>query len=107
MWRESVERARQARAVAGDRYIELRYEDLCRDPLSVGRALTAFLGVEGSPRVDRTLRRARASSVGIAERRGGPEPAPGARRLLDELGYLGRGTNGPVLDAPAASRRVE
>ncbi|HEY7472642.1 MAG TPA: sulfotransferase [Gemmatimonadota bacterium] len=90
MWRESVERGRQARGVAADRYAELRYEDLCRDPRSAGRMLTEFLGVEPSPRFDRALRRARASSIGIARGRGGTDSQPAdVGRLLRELGYSG------------------
>ncbi|HET6616966.1 MAG TPA: sulfotransferase [Gemmatimonadota bacterium] len=104
MWRESVERAREARSVAGDRYTELRYEDLCRDPRAAGEVLTTFLGVEGSPRFDRTLRRARVSSVGIADRRGGSDPPPATRQLLRDLGYLGEETEGPSVDVRAAGR---
>ena len=103
MWRESVERARQARAIAGERYTELRYEDLCCDPRSAGRLLTESLGVEGSPRFDRAVLRARASSVGIAERRGRSEdPPPATFRLLRDLGYLGEETERPSVDARAA-----
>lgn len=88
MWRESVERGRAARAVAGNRYMELRYEDLCGDPRSSGRAILAFLGVEGSRRFDRAIGKARTSSVGIARGRGRSQPPADAIRLLEDLGYL-------------------
>jgi hypothetical protein len=52
--------------------------------------LTEFLGVEPSPRFDRALRRARASSIGIARGRGGTDSQPAdVGRLLRELGYSG------------------
>lgn len=89
LWRESVERGRAARAIAGDRYMELRYEELCSDPRSAGRKILEFLGVEGSRRFDRAIGTARTSSVGIARDSGIPAPRPAdAGRLLRELGYL-------------------
>lgn len=89
MWTECVTRARRARAIAPDRYLEVRYEELCGDPAAAARSIEAFLGLPEAPRFRRALRSARASSVGIAGRTGSfatPSGEPG--RLLRELGYL-------------------
>jgi hypothetical protein len=89
LWHAAVERGRRARAVAGERYLEVRYEDLCRDPRGTGRAIREFLAVPASRRFERALGRARAGSVGIAAARGRAEPGPPeAAALLRELGYL-------------------
>ena len=88
MWAECVKRARRAGAVAPGRYLELRYEGLCRDPASAARSIEAFLGVERSRRFRRAIGNARTTSVGIA--RSGRESTPStgeADRLLRELGY--------------------
>jgi hypothetical protein len=33
--------------VLGDRYLRIRFEDLCSDPASTARAVYEFLGLEG------------------------------------------------------------
>ena len=91
MWREMTSRARAVRAIAPDRYFELRYEDLVRDPAGRGAAVAGFLG----RRFDRTARRAfvRASreSVGVGRRNQDAELVRRADAiagpLLRELGY--------------------
>lgn len=89
LWQAAVERGRGARAIAGDRYLEVRYEDLCREPRATGRAIREFLHVPASRRFDRALARARTGSVGIGASRGRSEPRPPeAGRLLRELGYV-------------------
>lgn len=89
LWHAAVERGRGAGAVAGERYLEVRYEDLCRDPRATGDAIREFLDVPASRRFDRALTRARTTSVGIAGSRGRSEPRPPqAAALLRELGYV-------------------
>jgi hypothetical protein len=89
MWQAAVERGRAARAIAGERYLEIRYEELCRDPRATGRAIREFLGVPASRRFERALSRARTGSVGISAARGREEPRPPeAAALLRELGYI-------------------
>ncbi|MBT8483970.1 MAG: sulfotransferase [Phycisphaerae bacterium] len=44
-WRRYIETARRDGASRPDHYLELRYEDLHRDPLPTARRLFAFLGV--------------------------------------------------------------
>ena len=89
MWAESVTRGRRGRAAAPDRYLELRYEELCRDPGSAARSIEAFLEVPESRSFEGAIGKARTSSVGIAGQRGESRPPAGeAERLLRELGYL-------------------
>jgi hypothetical protein len=89
MWQAAVERGRGARGVAGERYLEVRYEDLCREPRATGRRVREFLDVPASRRFDRALARARTGSVGIAASGSRSEPRPPeAGRLLRELGYV-------------------
>lgn len=89
LWSQAVERGRRAGRAAPDRYLEIRYEDLCRDPASSGRAIREFLRVPASRRFDRALAGARTGSVGIAAARARPQAGPAeARSLLRELGYL-------------------
>lgn len=89
LWSQAVERGRRARAAAPDRYLEVRYEELCRDPAASGRTIREFLRLPAAPRFDRALARARTGSVGIAARRGAAETRPAdAWRLLRELGYV-------------------
>lgn len=88
MWAECVTRARRANAVAPGRYLELRYEGLCREPEVAARSIEEFLGVERSRRFRRAIGNARTSSVGIARRGRSSTPSTEeADRLLRELGY--------------------
>ena len=52
-WRPYIERARQAAARMRERYVEVRYEELCVGPQIQTRRLLGFLGVEES---DATVR---------------------------------------------------
>lgn len=89
LWKECVTRARRAVSIAGHRYLEIRYEELCAEPAATGRKLLEFLGIEDSRRFRKTIGEARMASIGIARqgkaaREAGWEPVTS---LLRELGY--------------------
>lgn len=107
-WRSRVEVARlSGSALGGDRYVELRYEDLTTDPEGVLRPLCAFLGERYEPamresdRLGRELLRPNGRHAPVREP---PRPNSGGWRttmlpadlrlfnavaapLLDDLGY--------------------
>ncbi|HYO47093.1 MAG TPA: sulfotransferase [Gemmatimonadota bacterium] len=91
MWKEAVVRGRRARGVAGDRYMELRYEDLCRDPATAGYAILDFLDLENGRRFLKEIRGARTASIGVARQRESDtwNAFPrGVGEVLRELGYV-------------------
>ena len=73
MWREMVRRCREflerPEVVASGRVLQVRYEDLVRDPLGQGQAIAEHLDRRLTARMTRHLRRAHARSVGIYSRR--------------------------------------
>ena len=79
------------RLVPPRRFVEVRYEDLVRDPQHWGQALVAFLGREFDGRVRRSVGRAFSGSVAIGRRNQPPERIRDAEAiagsLLRELGY--------------------
>jgi hypothetical protein len=91
MWREMTRRARAGGRHFPDRYFELRYEDLVREPVRWGKALMAFLGREYDRWVHRAFMQAFAGSVAIAQRNQDPQRLRNAETiaglLLRELGY--------------------
>jgi hypothetical protein len=91
MWKEAVVRGGRAREVAGARYLEMRYEDLCSDPAAAGDTILGFLDLEDGKRFSKEIRKARTESIGIAGKRGGDEweDLPrGVGAVLRENGYL-------------------
>jgi hypothetical protein len=100
-WVIHVRAALQGRAVAADRYFEVRYEDLVADPIGWGGRVLAFAGVGMDPTVERALRRIElqpradpAADVRGEERRRDERALVEARAgdLLRELGYDVGGT---------------
>jgi hypothetical protein len=89
MWKECVTRARRSAPIAAERYLEVRYEDLCSDPVAVGGRLLEFVGVESSRRFRKAMDTARTSSIGVARKGGAGREAAWepAASLLRELGY--------------------
>jgi hypothetical protein len=91
MWREMTRRARAVGRLCPDRYFELRYEDLVREPVRLGKALMAFLGRDYDRWVHRAFLRAFAGSVQISRRNQEPQRLRDAEAiagpLLRELGY--------------------
>lgn len=92
MWREMTIRARDLRTqLGGDRYLELRYEDLVSDPVKHGDAIGAFLGREVTPQVVKRLNKAFKNSTGISKRNQDAQKLERTKalagKLLSELGY--------------------
>lgn len=89
LWSECVTRARESQGAAGDRYLEIRYEELCAEPSRTGERLLRFLEVDGSRRLWNTLGSARSSSIGIGGSVARGEVWEPIASLLRELGYAG------------------
>jgi hypothetical protein len=91
LWKECVTRGRKSSSIAAERYLEIRYEDLCADSDATGDKLLEFLDVEESRRFRRTMGAARSSSIGIARQSAAARPPAWepVARLLRELGYAG------------------
>jgi hypothetical protein len=92
MWREMTERAMALASIVGEeRYREVRYEELVRDPLSLGKVVTTFLGKELNARTRRALKKAFTSSVKVGSRNADTQRLQQARNiagsLLLRLGY--------------------
>ncbi len=94
MWREMVRRCNEflvrPDVVASGRVLQVRYEDLTKDPLRQGEAIVGHLGRELTPRMRKRLQTAHARSVGIYARRDrdeilAAEQLAGAE--LESLGY--------------------
>jgi hypothetical protein len=95
MWSAMVSRCRaffSRDAVAGEgRVLQIRYEDLIRDPVSWGGRIADHFGVPMTRRMGRQIASAHASSVGIHKRRDPKELEEATRVAGDELrqqGYL-------------------
>lgn len=52
-----------ARSLPPERWLEIRYEDLCADPVAAYRSATRFADLEWVPSFERAVRRARLSSA--------------------------------------------
>ena len=91
MWRNMVNRGREVGKTLGpDRYLEVRYEDLCREPESTGKRLVEFMQTRPHPRFSKYLTRASVKSIGIHRRQGADALAEAkdiGGDLLAELGY--------------------
>ena len=89
LWREVVETARRARDQI-ERYLEVRYEDLCRHPVRTLGEVFDFLGVPYRKSA-RDWIAANASTEGIGKWRGREGELADAIKLgeplLRELGY--------------------
>lgn len=97
-WRRHVEAALAAeREIEASRWLEVRYEDLVRDPTRIGERVLDFLGIAAAASrrklldalsrvkrdsVGRAARELDAASLEVVERQAGP--------LLRRLGYLSR-----------------
>jgi hypothetical protein len=91
MWREMTRGAQEVGKVAPGRYLELRYEDLVREPVRWGREVAAFIGREFDRKAHRAFGRAVTASVGISRRNQDADRIRKADQiagpLLRELGY--------------------
>jgi len=95
MWREMVQRcidfAARPEVAASGQVLDVRYDELMRDPVDVGRAVVEHVGQRMTRRVERRLRRAHTRSIGIHASRPAAEIEAAtdlARSQLTRLGYL-------------------
>ncbi len=94
MWREMVRRCEafvnRTDVVISGRVLRVRYEDLVRDPVGQGEAITAHLQRPLTARMRKRLQNAHARSVGIHHRRE-PDELRAAERIagveLERLAY--------------------
>ncbi len=107
MWREMVRRCRsfleRPDVLLDRRVLQVRYEDLVRDPLAQGETIAAHLGQRLTPRVRRRLQRAHARSVGIHSRREADELRAAERVAGAELTHLGYRVEPAAAPAAAAT----
>jgi len=94
MWREMVRRCNQfldrPDVVESGRVLQVRYEDLAKNPLGQGEAIVRHLGRELTPRMRKRLQTAHARSVGGYARREQSEILAAesvAGTELESLGY--------------------
>ena len=67
MWREMVTRARELKENIPDRYFEIRYEDFVQNPMIEATAILKFLEVDLNRRIEKKLKKAFSTSVGISK----------------------------------------
>jgi hypothetical protein len=92
LWREMTERALGLRSlVPTNRYLELRYEDVVRNPSIEGMRIKDFLGRPASSGFSRALDRAFSTSIGVAGKNQDAEKLKQATNiagpLLESLRY--------------------
>jgi hypothetical protein len=94
MWREMVDRclafAERPDIVADGQVLTVRYEDLMRDPIAVGRTVAEHIGQKLTRPVERRLRTGHTHSIGIHATRPVADVAAAtelARTQLERLGY--------------------
>jgi hypothetical protein len=93
MWKAMVRRCRdffdRPEVIESGRVLEVRYEDLSRDPLSVGHRIAEHLGVTPTRAFDRRLGGATDASIGKHRNRDPAEIAQAERIAGRELSMLG------------------
>jgi hypothetical protein len=93
MWREMIRRCQEfldrPDVVASGRVLQVRYEDLMRDPLSQGEAIMGHLATHITPGTRKLLQTAHARSIGIHTRREEAQILDAERLAGDELEGLG------------------
>ena len=69
LWVEMTTRALELRkTLPKNRYLEIRYEDLCARPSEIGKSLLQFLGIEKASHFDRKIAKTVSNSVKIAQK---------------------------------------
>jgi Sulfotransferase family len=108
MWREMIRRCRQfldrPDVVASGRVLQVRYEDLMRDPLRQGEAILGHLDTPMTPKARKLLQAAHARSIGIHTRLEESEISEAERLAgteLEDLGYTLRNTVSTTAASPA------
>lgn len=92
LWREMTERAMALSGfVSADRYLEVRYESIVKDPIKEGWRIKEFLGLKSRRSYETVLKRAFSGSIGISKRNQSAEKLAEATAiagpLLASLGY--------------------
>lgn len=95
-WRVILERCleevKTSETINTSNYMEVRYEEICHNPLSVGKRILKFLGVKPTRKFFRKLKRARTSSIGRYKKLINKEDISmaekEARDILIYLGYI-------------------
>jgi hypothetical protein len=93
MWREMVSRVIACgRQIGPERYLELRYESVVREPLKNAERILNFLKLSASGSLLNRLKRGHSASIGIGRKRQTANALNDAGRiagpLLDTLGYV-------------------
>jgi hypothetical protein len=100
MWNVMIERCREfldrPDVVASGRVLEVRYEDLIRDPLGQGLAITTHLGQPLSARMRKQLQTAYPRSIGVHRRREPGEIRDGEAIAGSQLSALGYESQAPT-----------
>jgi len=92
LWVEMTTRALELRkTLPVNRYLEIRYEDLCARPSEIGKSLIQFLGIEKASHFDRKIAKSVNNSVRIAQKNRSRAEIEKANQiagdLLLKLGY--------------------
>jgi Sulfotransferase family len=99
MWKAMVRRCREffdrPEVSESGRVLEVRYEDLSREPLEVGHRVAEHLGVTPTRAFDKRLRGATDASIGKHRQRDPAEVAEAERIAGDELSMLGYEVGSP------------
>jgi Sulfotransferase family len=105
MWREMIRRSSEflnrPDVIASGRVLQVRYEELMRDPQQQGEAILVHLGIHMAPRGRKLLRAGHARSIGIHMRRAEDEILAAERLAGTELEALGYKLKNTVATAPS------
>lgn len=93
MWAEMVSRGRAIKSLVGaERYFEVKYEELVKDPLPVSQQILEFLGAGTNKRMNGKLKKAFSTSIGINKTNSSSTKLKNSEEsafaLLKELGYV-------------------
>lgn len=91
MWREMTLRGKSLEHLGEKQYLEIRYENLVKNPNIIGNEIADFLGKDLNRLTKRKLKKASTKSVGISQRNQSDERLANADhiagKLLKDLGY--------------------
>ena len=97
---------RATRRMSGDRVVDVRFEDLERDPMGQVRRIYAQLGLEFSPRFQQRLQRYLADVAGYQKNRFHTLPEAQQRLIDARMGsFMLRWGYRSAVGRPAAERR--
>jgi len=86
LWKEMTERGRAlVKSGSGDRYVEIRYEDLVTSPLEVIDHIIGFIGYRSNTRVKKRALKASRESIGISKKHQDSAKIASANNIAGEL----------------------